>query len=128
MGLRWWHLPAAIAISASFATAWIIWGSVYCRPCYISLTRAQLHAVGAKLESYRLDHQRWPAVLDRLLLMDGAEPVYAREKDLEDPWGARFYYRVEESTSTVLLFSLGRDGVPGGQEADSDVHLVLTPK
>ncbi len=127
MGLRWWHLPAVTAISASGVTAWIIWGSLYCRPCHVSLTRAQLHAVGGKLESYRLDHQRWPAALDTLL-MDGTESAYAREKDLVDPWGARFYYRVEESSSTVLLFSLGRDGVPGGQESDSDAHLVLTPE
>ncbi|MBE5313887.1 MAG: type II secretion system protein GspG [Xanthomonadales bacterium] len=83
--------------------------------------------MGGKLESYRLDHQRWPAVLDDLLA-DGTRPTYARERDLVDPWKVPFYYRVEESTSTVLLFSLGRDGVPGGQEADSDAHLVLTPE
>jgi general secretion pathway protein G len=127
MGLRWWHVPAIIAISACGVAAWIIWGSVYCRPCHTSLTRAQLHAVGGKLESYRLDHRRWPAVLDDLLA-DGTRPAYARARDLVDPWKVPFYYRVEESTSTVVLFSLGRDGVPGGQEADSDAHLVLTPE
>jgi general secretion pathway protein G len=40
-----------------------------------------------------------------------------------DPWGHPYVYRVPGSRTEYDLFSLGRDGKPGGSGEDADIGL-----
>ena len=42
-------------------------------------------------------------------------------KDLNDPWGRPFLYRLPGQKSEFEVFTLGRDGAPGGTGEDADI-------
>ena len=44
----------------------------------------------------------------------------------EDPWGRRYHYRLEGDTPVFATY--GRDGVPGGEGASSDLFMVGQPR
>lgn len=110
-----------MALLTVLAACVVLEASVYCR---VDLTRMPLYTLGGKLQYFQADHGRVPETLDELLAKDGPGP-YARPADLLDHWGAPFYYRVLDSKSAALIFTLGRDGLPGGSGADADLHLQI---
>jgi general secretion pathway protein G len=95
-------------------------------PCGFSLTRSQLFAVAAKIEQHKLDVGRYPQALDDLLLInsEGHGP-YAEEKDLLDPWGHSFFYRVFPNGLGFAVFTLGSDQKVGGEGKDADIQEVF---
>jgi general secretion pathway protein G len=86
--------------------------------------RAQLQVLAAKPESYKLDNGQLPAALETLT-ETGASGLgpYAKEREFLDPWGEKFYYRVNEEGSGFVLFTLGRDGRLGGSGNDQDMQV-----
>ncbi len=86
--------------------------------------RAQLQNVAAKLEVYERDTGRLPAALDELLGQGSAgRGPYARARDLVDPWGEKFHYRVNAEGAGFVLFTLGRDRRLGGSGDDRDLQV-----
>ncbi len=84
-------------------------------------SRAEIRLLAAKLEAFALDTGDLPAELAELSSPVGPDPrPYARERELLDPWGRRYYYRILEEKRSALVFTLGRDGVPGGRGPDAD--------
>jgi len=86
--------------------------------------RAQLQVLATKLESYKLDNGKFPAVLE-MLTEPGASGLgpYAKEREFLDPWGEKLYYRTNEEGSSFVLFTLGRDGRLGGSGNDQDMQV-----
>lgn len=95
--------------------------------------RSQLELFGLALEQYRLDNHSYPATDQglaalRLMPVTGELPrnwrgPYLRRVVPNDPWGNPYTYLApgRENPDTYDLYSLGRDGRPGGEGEDADV-------
>jgi general secretion pathway protein G len=94
--------------------------------------RAQIEIFVLALESYRLDNDRYPTTdLGLAALRSAPEDSSGRwrgpylRKDVPlDPWGRPYVYRSpgDINPGSFDLFSLGRDGEPGGDEEDADIE------
>lgn len=95
--------------------------------------RTQIEMIAVALDSYRLDNGRYPTTqqgLEALRTQPTTDPVpanwrgpYLRRAVPQDPWGRAYEYRSpgEENPGSYDLFTLGADGVPGGEGEDADV-------
>lgn len=95
--------------------------------------RSQVEIFALALDAYRLDMGAYPTAIEGLSALrvpplderqrDRWRGPYLRQNVPEDPWGAAWTYRMPGAASPELyeLFSLGRDGVPGGVGEDADV-------
>jgi general secretion pathway protein G len=99
----------------------------------LQAARAQIELFGLALDAYRLDNDVYPTSaqgLAALRAMPATEPVprrwrgpYLRKGVPLDPWGRPYLYRApgEVDPASYDLFSLGRDGRPGGAGEDADI-------
>lgn len=103
------------------------------RPDQARTTAAQtdLRNLSNALDMYRLDNFQYPSTdqgLQALVSRPSGfpEPKYWNPdgylKSLPtDPWGTPYVY--ERSGANISLFSLGADGVEGGEGFNADIHL-----
>lgn len=96
--------------------------------------RTQIELLGLALDSYRLDNGRYPTSEQGLTALNetpAREPLppnwrgpYLRKTIPVDPWGRPYVYRSpgESNPAAYDLFSLGRDGQPGGSDEDADIQ------
>jgi general secretion pathway protein G len=92
--------------------------------------RTQIDLLGVALDSYRLDNGSYPSTEQGLAALrerPSREPTptnwrgpYLRKAVPLDPWGRPYIYRLEPVG--FELQTLGRDGKPGGNGEDKDVH------
>src|SRR5438067_10592116 len=88
----------------------------------VQVARAQLDSLEKALDQFRLDKRHYPTAeqgLDALVNKPAGEAAWASpylKKALpNDPWGHAYGYRVPCSRNEYDLYSLGRDGKPGGR-------------
>ncbi len=126
------------------------WGRASCR-CWRSVLMALGLALGAglvvnSLHDYGLDHMEFRRRMDLRNLEEGLKLHYARtgrypttEEGLEavrasgalhtlpvDSWNRPYYYA--RIRGRPMLWTFGRDGVPGGEGADADLYNVSWQK
>jgi general secretion pathway protein G len=95
--------------------------------------KAQIQILSLALDSYRLDNQSYPSSTDGLAALR-VPPLtvrslgrwngpYLRQDVPLDPWGRAYRYVIPgtHNPDSFDLYSLGRDGAPGGAGEDSDV-------
>lgn len=90
--------------------------------------RAQITALESALDQYRLDTGRYPTSEQGLVALM-ARPAnesrwagpYLRKAIPDDPWGKAYLYKQPGEHSEFDLYSLGKDGQPGGSGDDADV-------
>lgn len=95
----------------------------------VKVAQAQLDALAKALGHYRLDMGRYPSTQSGLSALmqapagDGrwAGPYLAKALP-PDPWGHAYQYRAPGRQGDFELWSWGRDGRPGGQGEDADLH------
>jgi general secretion pathway protein G len=87
--------------------------------------KAQVQSLSMKVEAYALDNGTPPQRLEDLVRRPGDarnwNGPYARESDLNDPWGNSFVYRFPGENGPFDLVSLGSDGRPGGDGNAADI-------
>lgn len=92
---------------------------------------ADLSSLEQALDMYRLDNLRFPTAeqgLGALVSKPQAEPVprswradgYIRRLP-QDPWATAYQYRVPGQHGRIDIYSLGADGVEGGEGIDADI-------
>jgi len=103
------------------------------RPDEARVVRAQqdVRAVGAALDLYKLDNLNYPTTeqgLEALVKRPAELPAGARYKVdgylpsvPKDPWGGEYQYLFPGQHNAFDLYSLGADGIPGGEGFDADV-------
>jgi general secretion pathway protein G len=85
------------------------------------VARAQIEALEKALDTYRLDHRRYPTAEEGL----AAITPYLRKAVPNDPWGRPYVYRASGQTGAEFeVFSYGRDGKAGGTGDDADIGLT----
>lgn len=94
----------------------------------VKVARAQIAALESALENYRLDVGRFPSSeqgLGALERSPGNDPrwagPYLKKAVPADPWGNPYQYKQPGERGDFDLFSLGRDGKPGGTGEDADL-------
>lgn len=94
----------------------------------VKVARAQIEALGKALDQYRIDAGRYPST-DQGLASLNEKPAdeakwqgpYLAKTLPKDPWGRDYQYRSPGEHADYDLFSLGKDGRPGGDGDDGDV-------
>jgi general secretion pathway protein G len=94
----------------------------------VQTARAQIKALEDALDQYRLDVGRYPTTEQGLAALN-AQPAgetrwqgpYLKKAVPNDPWGSPYQYRSPGEHGEVDLFSLGKDGQPGGTDLAADV-------
>ncbi len=97
----------------------------------ITAARADLRQIANALEMYRLDNFHYPSTEQGLEALVSRPAGFPEPKNWNadgyvkslptDPWGSPYVY--ERLSSDFTLFSLGADGVEGGEGSDADVPL-----
>jgi len=103
------------------------------RPDQARTTAAQtdLRNLSNALDMYRLDNFQYPSTDQGLQALVSRPSGFPEPKNWNpdgylkslptDPWGTPYVY--ERSGSNISLFSLGADGVEGGDGFSADIHL-----
>jgi len=89
----------------------------------------QIKDLEQSLELYKLDVGRYPTTDQglRALVQQPAGVVgwngpYLKKPDIPlDPWNKEYQYKYPGAQGELDIFSLGQDGVPGGEGEDADV-------
>jgi general secretion pathway protein G len=100
----------------------------------VSAAKAQIELFGLALDQYRLDNDYYPATaqgLEALRTLPAGEPAprnwrgpYLKKPVPLDPWGRPYMYTGPSPANPngYDLVTYGRDGKPGGEGEDGDVH------
>jgi len=95
--------------------------------------RTQIELLGLALDNYRLDNGMYPTSEQGLAALQEkstCDPVptnwrgpYLKKAVPLDPWGQPYQYKSpgEHNPAGFDLYTLGRDGRPGGVDEDADV-------
>ena len=96
----------------------------------VQVARAQIDSLEKALDQYRLDTRHYPSPeqgLDALVMKPEGEASwsgpYLKKAVPADPWGHAYVYRVPGAKGEFDLFSLGKDGKPGGNGEDADIGI-----
>lgn len=90
--------------------------------------KAQIEALSRALDTYRLDVGHYPTTEQGLAALNRQpdseakwQGPYLAKGVPADPWGRPYQYRYPGEHGDYDVWSLGSDGVAGGQDAESDV-------
>lgn len=94
----------------------------------VKTAKAQIVALENALDQYRIDTSRYPSTEQGLAALN-TKPAdesrwdgpYLKKTVPNDPWGKPYLYRVPGEHGEIDLYSLGRDGAPGGTGNDADI-------
>ena len=90
-----------------------------------------IRAIEAALDLYKLDNFNYPTTdqgLQALVELPTSDPVPPNWKDSgylkslpKDPWGRDYLFLSPGENGAVDIYTLGRDGAPGGEGFDKDI-------
>jgi general secretion pathway protein G len=99
----------------------------------VQVARAQIDSLEKALDQYRLDTRHYPTAeqgLDALVARpqgeNGWSGPYLKKAVPTDPWGRPYVYRVPGQKGEFDLYSLGKDGRPGGTGEDADIGIGVS--
>ena len=94
----------------------------------VKTARAQIDALEKALDQYRIDVGRYPKTEEGLAALMTAPPTspkwqgpYLKKNVPPDPWGNPYQYKCPGQHGEFDLFSLGKDGQPGGDGENADI-------
>ena len=94
----------------------------------VKTAQAQIEAFGKALDQYRLDTGHYPTTelgLNALVARPANEPrwsgPYLSKAVPSDPWGRAYQYKSPGEHGDYDLWSLGKDGQPGGSGESADI-------
>jgi general secretion pathway protein G len=94
----------------------------------VKAAAAQIRALEDALDQYRIDVGRYPTTEQGLAALS-VQPTgearwqgpYLKKEAPNDPWGNPYQYLSPGERGEVDLFSLGKDGQPGGNGEAADI-------
>lgn len=97
----------------------------------IQKAKTDIGALESALELYKLDNYTYPTTdqgLESLVSQPSSDPVPANwqkggyiKKMRKDPWQRDYLYLSPGDHGEVDIYSLGADGVEGGEDANADI-------
>ncbi len=83
----------------------------------ITKARSDIRAIESALNIYRLDHHRYPTTDEGLAALTGK---YLPRLPV-DPWDRPYLYLSPGVHGDIDIYTLGRDGLEGGEGEDADI-------
>ena len=93
--------------------------------------KSDINSIESALDIYKLDNYTYPTTdqgLDALVTLPSSDPVPANwqeggyvKKLRKDPWQRDYLYLSPGDRGEVDIYSLGADGVEGGEGANADI-------
>jgi len=128
-GFTFIEIVVAIAIIAILATVVVprVIGRV--GDARVARAKSDVQALRTALDTYKLDNFSYPSTaqgLQALIAQPGGQPEAANWKQTldalpKDPWGRDYQYLSPGQHGEVDVYSLGKDGAPGGEGEDADI-------
>jgi len=97
----------------------------------VARAQADIQNLNKALSMYKLDNFSYPSTsqgLQALVSKPSGQPLAKNWKPggyiehmINDPWGNAYQYLNPGNHSAIDIYSLGRDGQPGGEEEDKDI-------
>jgi general secretion pathway protein G len=94
----------------------------------IKVAAAQIDSLDKALIQFRLDTDRFPTTEEGLLVLSEQPPdavgwsgPYLKKAIPPDPWGRPYLYKAPGEHGDFDLYTLGKDGAPGGIAENSDI-------
>ena len=94
----------------------------------IKVAAAQIDSLDKALTQFRLDTDRFPTTEEGLAVLNeqpsntvGWAGPYLKKAVPPDPWGRPYVYKEPGEHGDFDLFTLGKDGSPGGTAENSDI-------
>ena len=94
----------------------------------ISRVQQDLRSIESALKLYRMDNFSYPTSEQGLeaLVTKPADPNIRNWKQNldrlpKDPWGNPYQYLSPGNNGEIDIYTLGRDGRPGGEDVDADI-------
>jgi len=95
----------------------------------VSAARQDLRGIESALKLYRMDNFAYPTTEQGLaaLVTKPADPSIRNwkgsylEREPKDPWGNSYLYLNPGNNGEIDIYTLGRDGRPGGEDEDADI-------
>ena len=94
----------------------------------MKVAKAQIKALEDALDQYRLDVGHYPATDQGLAALNAAptgetrwQGPYLKKAVPNDPWGNPYQYLSPGEHAEIDLYSLGKDGQPGGTGEAADI-------
>jgi general secretion pathway protein G len=97
----------------------------------VAKARQDIRAVESALKLYRLDNFRYPTTEQGLAALVDKPTTQPEPRNWKsggyldriptDPWGEVYHYRNPGEHGEIDVYTLGRDGRPGGEESDADI-------
>lgn len=106
-------------VLAGFGGCWLLYRSIEQPPQVLEPYRLRNLLNAAKL--YRKDTGRFPSTQEGVGRL---APKYIATVS-DDGWGRPYQY--ESDGGSVRIWTLGRDGLPGGTGADADISVQFPP-
>jgi|GEM_PF-4592819 len=113
------RLFAVAVVLASLGGCWVLYRTLAQPPELLEPYRLRTLLNAAKL--YRIDTGRFPSTVEGLGRL---APKYVARVGT-DGWGRP--YRYESDGGSARIWTLGRDGVPGGAGPDADLSVQFPP-
>lgn len=94
----------------------------------VKVAAAQIDSLDKALVQFRLDADRFPTTEEGLMVLNEAPTdaigwagPYLKKAVPMDPWGRPFIYKEPGEHGDFDLYTLGKDGRPGGDAVNSDI-------
>jgi len=97
----------------------------------VAKAKQDIRAVESALKLYRLDNFSYPTTEQGLQALAERPTTQPEPRNWKsggyldripiDPWGEPYHYRSPGEHGEIDVYTLGRDGRPGGEESDADI-------
>jgi len=87
--------------------------------------KAHIRSIKTAIYGYYMQNGNWPDDLEILIQKDDSGYRFLEHPTVpKDPWKNEYVYAPPEGLDDLDIISYGRDGQPGGEGEDADIHLV----
>lgn len=90
----------------------------------VKTTRLKIAKISTAIDRFLLDSGSRPETLEALVTRPDVEMwmgPYLEADEIVDEWGNPIHYLAQGRVKEFDLLSYGKDGVPGGQDANADI-------
>lgn len=89
--------------------------------------KANITTIEGALDSYMIEHGgQWPDTLEVLIQKDDSGNSYIKGSRVPvDPWKNEYLYEPPSGDQQARIYTLGKDGQPGGEGDDRDVDNLM---
>lgn len=95
----------------------------------VKVAAAQIDSLDKALVQFRLDADRFPTTEEGLMVLNeqpadafGWAGPYLKKAVPMDPWGRPYIYKEPGEHGDFDLYTLGKDGRPGGEAVNVDIN------